>query len=122
SQTVLRPIKARLSCGPLSLTLVSLLGSRPQTVLRIWDCLFYEGSKILFRVALTLIRNQQAEVQQAGSLPDVCDGFKHMTRGPDVEDCHTFMQKIFTEPGSLSMATITKLRETCRARIIAEES
>ncbi|XP_041726629.1 growth hormone-regulated TBC protein 1-A [Coregonus clupeaformis] len=93
-----------------------------ETVLRIWDCLFYEGSKILFRVALTLIRNQQAEVQQAGSLPDVCDSFKHMTRGPYVEDCHTFMQKIFTEPGSLSMATITKLREMCRARIIAEES
>ncbi|XP_045554341.1 growth hormone-regulated TBC protein 1-A isoform X1 [Salmo salar] len=93
-----------------------------ETVLRIWDCLFYEGSKILFRVALTLIRNQQAEVQQAGSLPDVCDSFKHMTRGPFIEDCHTFMQKIFTEPGSLSMATITKLRERCRARIIAEES
>ncbi|XP_010885020.2 growth hormone-regulated TBC protein 1-A [Esox lucius] len=93
-----------------------------ETVLRIWDCLFYEGSKILFRVALTLIQSQQAEVQRAGSLPDVCDSFKLMTRGPLVEDCHTFMQKIFTEPGSLSMATITKLRETCRARIIAEES
>lgn len=93
-----------------------------ETVLRIWDCLFYEGSKILFRVALTLIRQNQALIQQARSLPDVCDSFKQITRGPFVEDCHTFMQKIFIEPGGLSMATVSKHRETCRACIIAEES
>ena len=63
-----------------------------QTVLRIWDCLFYEGSKILFRVALTLIQHQQALLQQAQSLPDVCQNFKQITQGPFVEECHTFMQ------------------------------
>ncbi|XP_060891916.1 growth hormone-regulated TBC protein 1-A [Labrus mixtus] len=93
-----------------------------ETVLRIWDCLFYEGSKILFRVALTLIHHNEALIQQAQSLPDVCQSFKQITHGPFVDECHTFMQKIFTEPGSLSMATLTKLRETCRFRIIAEES
>lgn len=93
-----------------------------ETVLRIWDCLFYEGSKILFRVALTLIRHHQAEILRAQNLPDVCDRFKRITKGPDVQDCHTFMQKIFLEPGSLSMATVSKLRGICRARIVAEES
>ncbi|XP_059208103.1 growth hormone-regulated TBC protein 1-A [Centropristis striata] len=93
-----------------------------ETVLRIWDCLFYEGSKILFRVALTLIHHNQDLIQQAQSLPDVCQNFKQITQGPFVEECHSFMQKIFTEPGSLSMATLTKLREKCRSRIIAEES
>lgn len=63
-----------------------------QTVLRIWDCLFYEGSKILFRVALTLIRHNQALIAQAQSLPDICDRFKQITRGAFVEDCHPFMQ------------------------------
>lgn len=29
-------------------------------------------------------------------------------------------QKIFSEPGSLSMATITRLRESCRARLLAQ--
>ncbi|CAG5857741.1 unnamed protein product [Menidia menidia] len=93
-----------------------------ETVLRIWDCLFYEGSKILFRVALTLIHHNQGLIEQAQSLPDVCQSFKQITHGPFVEECHTFMEKIFTEPGSLSMATLTKLRAACRARIIAEES
>ncbi|KAK0142888.1 Growth hormone-regulated TBC protein 1-A [Merluccius polli] len=94
-----------------------------ETVLRIWDCLFYEGSKILFRVALTIIHQHQAAMEEeARSLPDVCQSFKRMTLGPFVEDCHPFMQKIFTEPGSLSMATIAKLRATCRARILAEGS
>lgn len=93
-----------------------------ETVLRIWDCLFYEGSKILFRVALTLIHHNQDLIQQSQSLPDVCQSFKKITHGPFVEECHTFMQKIFTEPGSLSMATLTKLRATCHSRITAEES
>uniref|UniRef100_A0A3B4WE70 Growth hormone-regulated TBC protein 1 n=1 Tax=Seriola lalandi dorsalis TaxID=1841481 RepID=A0A3B4WE70_SERLL len=93
-----------------------------ETVLRIWDCLFYEGSKILFRVALTLIHHNQTLIQQAQSLPDVCQTFKQITHGPFVDECHTFMQKIFTEPGSLPMATLTKLRVTCQSRIIAEES
>lgn len=64
----------------------------PQTVLRVWDCLFYEGSKILFRVALTLIRHNEALIQQAQSLPDVCQTFKQMTHGALVDNCHVFMQ------------------------------
>ncbi|XP_041115555.1 growth hormone-regulated TBC protein 1-like [Polyodon spathula] len=91
-----------------------------ETVLRIWDCLFYEGSKIIFRVALTLIKHNQAYIQQATNFPDICDKFKEIIKGELVEDCHTFMQKIFTVPGSLSMATITKLRETCQANVIAQ--
>ncbi|KAL0963513.1 hypothetical protein UPYG_G00307420 [Umbra pygmaea] len=92
-----------------------------ETVLRIWDCLFYEGSKILFRVALTLIRHHQAELLQATSMPELCERFKLITQGAFTNDCHTFMQEIFKEPGSLSMGTVTKLRETCRGRILAEE-
>ncbi|XP_057192753.1 growth hormone-regulated TBC protein 1b [Triplophysa rosa] len=89
-----------------------------ETVLRIWDCLFYEGSKILFRVALTLIHHHQNLISQAQSLPEICELFKQITHGVFVEDCHSFMQKIFMEPGGLSMATISKLREVCRNRII----
>ncbi|XP_042281359.1 growth hormone-regulated TBC protein 1-A-like [Thunnus maccoyii] len=93
-----------------------------ETVLRVWDCLFYEGSKVLFRVALTLILHHQPEILRARSLPDVCECFKQITCGAFTLDCHTFMQKIFAEPGSLSMATIDKLRDKFRQRIQEEES
>ncbi|XP_048458505.1 growth hormone-regulated TBC protein 1-A [Rhincodon typus] len=63
-----------------------------ETVLRIWDCLFYEGSKITFRVALTLIKYHQASILEANSFPAICEKFKEITRGSVVEDCHVFMQ------------------------------
>ncbi|XP_051840197.1 growth hormone-regulated TBC protein 1 isoform X1 [Antechinus flavipes] len=91
-----------------------------ETVLRIWDCLFYEGSKVIFRVALTLIKQHQASILEATNFPDICEKFKQVTKGPFVTECHTFMQKIFTEPGSLSNATITKLRKNCREKLLAQ--
>ena len=33
-----------------------------QTVLRIWDCLFYEGSKVILRVSLTLLSLHKEEL------------------------------------------------------------
>ncbi|KAI5621347.1 growth hormone-regulated TBC protein 1, partial [Silurus asotus] len=93
-----------------------------ETVLRIWDCLFYEGSKILFRVALTLIRHNQKLILEGQNFPDICERFKRITHGEFVENCHAFMQNIFKEPGSLSTATLTKLREICRERIQAQDS
>lgn len=77
-----------------------------QTVLRVWDCLFYEGSKVLFRVALTLVLHHQREILRARSLPDVCECFKQITCGAFTLDCHTFMQvkqkgsrcPVYTEP------------------------
>ncbi|XP_067848576.1 growth hormone-regulated TBC protein 1-A [Heptranchias perlo] len=91
-----------------------------ETVLRIWDCLFYEGSKITFRVALTLIKYHQASILEANNFPAICEKFKEITCGPLVQDCHVFMQKIFTEPGTLPLATITKLREGSRAQMVAQ--
>ncbi|XP_055985231.1 growth hormone-regulated TBC protein 1 [Sorex fumeus] len=91
-----------------------------ETVFRIWDCLFNEGSKILFRVALTLIKENQAFILEASSVPDVCERFRQITRGTFVTECHSFMQKIFSEPGRLPMRTITQLRESCRAQLLAQ--
>ncbi|XP_056897053.1 growth hormone-regulated TBC protein 1-A-like isoform X2 [Takifugu flavidus] len=93
-----------------------------ETVLRVWDCLFYEGSKVLFRVALTLIMHHQPEILRARSLPDVCQCFRQITCGAFSLECHSFMQRIFTEPGSLSMTTVQKLREKCTKQIQEEES
>uniref|UniRef100_A0A3Q4BW18 Growth hormone-regulated TBC protein 1 n=1 Tax=Mola mola TaxID=94237 RepID=A0A3Q4BW18_MOLML len=93
-----------------------------ETVLRVWDCLFYEGSKVLFRVALTLIIHHQPQILRARSLLDVYECFKQMTCGAFTLDCHSFIQKIFREPGSLSMTTVNKLRVKCRQRMLEDES
>lgn len=61
-------------------------------MLRIWDCLFNEGSKIIFRVALTLIKQHQAFILEATSFADICEKFKEITKGNFVTECHTFMQ------------------------------
>lgn len=61
-------------------------------MLRIWDCLFSEGSKIIFRVALTLIKQHQAFILEATSFADICEKFKEITKGSFVMECHTFMQ------------------------------
>ncbi|KAM8975828.1 growth hormone-regulated TBC protein 1 [Pelodytes ibericus] len=92
-----------------------------ETVLRIWDSLFYEGSKIIFRVALTLIKEYQAFILEARNFPDVCEKFKEITKGKFVTECHFFMQKIFVEPGSLSSTTITKLREKHKSKLLTQE-
>lgn len=33
-----------------------------KSILRVWDCFFYEGRKILFRVALTILRQHESEI------------------------------------------------------------
>ncbi|XP_061435820.1 growth hormone-regulated TBC protein 1-like [Lethenteron reissneri] len=91
-----------------------------ETVLRVWDSLFYEGSKVLFRVAVTLVRHHQAQVLAAAGFPAIVAAFRAMAVGSFARDCHTFMQRTFVDPGSLPMATITAQRDSIRARLLQE--
>lgn len=63
-----------------------------QTTLRIWDCLFYEGDKILFRAALTLIKTHQQSLLEMEEFANLADCFKKMTKDTTVLRCHDFMQ------------------------------
>lgn len=63
-----------------------------ETVLRIWDCLFFEGSKILFRVALTLIKIHKELILQTTDLSELMMVFKNMKNHPKVIDCHGFIK------------------------------
>lgn len=62
-----------------------------ETVFRIWDCLFYEGSKIIFRVALTLIKLHKEAILNTRDLAEIVTCFKNMGNHPDVIDCHKFI-------------------------------
>lgn len=63
-----------------------------KTVLRIWDCLFYEGDKILFRVGVTLVKLNSDKILKCRSFPEVMDVFRGMVTDPLVVHCHEFMQ------------------------------
>ncbi|XP_034950902.1 growth hormone-regulated TBC protein 1 [Chelonus insularis] len=81
-----------------------------ETTLRIWDCLFYEGNKIIFRVALTLIKRNKENLLACDDFGLLADCFKGITKDSIVIQCHEFMQSIFKVPGSLPGNTIAKLR------------
>jgi len=81
-----------------------------ETVLRIWDCLFFEGSKIIFRVALTLIKIHKEAILATSDLSELMAVFRNMKDHPRVIDCHGFMQDVFALSGSLSSSQIEKLR------------
>lgn len=60
--------------------------------MRIWDSLFFEGSKIFFRVALTLILQNKARFLVCKSFLSVTDLFKQIIKEPAAINCHDFMQ------------------------------
>jgi len=62
-----------------------------QTVLRIWDCLFYEGSKIMFRVCLTLVALHKDELLACEDFASLANCFKTITKDPSAMYCHSFM-------------------------------
>ncbi|KZS20994.1 Growth hormone-regulated TBC protein 1-A [Daphnia magna] len=82
-----------------------------ETVLRVWDCMFNEGSKIIFRVALTLIKMNEKELLRCTDFGDMAELFKQITRSSSVLDCHQFIEvAMFKLPGSLSSSKIDSLR------------
>lgn len=52
-------------------------------------------------MALTLIKENQAFLLEASSVPDVCERFRQITKGNFVTECHSFMQ--VQGPGSLGL-------------------
>ncbi|KAL3281115.1 hypothetical protein HHI36_004337 [Cryptolaemus montrouzieri] len=81
-----------------------------ETVLRIWDCIFYEGSKIIFRVGLTLIKLHKTEILRTKELSELITCFKDMRNHKEVIDCHQFMINIFKIPGSITDNELQRLR------------
>lgn len=91
-----------------------------ETVLRIWDSLFYEGWKVLLRVALTLVKKNSEQLMAVGSFTDALAIFKTTVSQPVVLDCHSFMESVFKDTGSMPTAKLQKMREQCTRRILAE--
>ncbi|ROT80899.1 hypothetical protein C7M84_000358 [Penaeus vannamei] len=91
-----------------------------QTVLRIWDCLFYEGNKILMRVAIILVLSNEQKILMSQDFGDFMECFKKITKDADAIDCHTFMENAFKVSGSFPRARLAKLRDECKEEVRAE--
>ncbi|XP_052286569.1 growth hormone-regulated TBC protein 1-A-like isoform X2 [Dreissena polymorpha] len=87
------------------------------TALRIWDCMFCEGMKVLLRAALVLVLNNKDKILKCTNFMEVTDLFKNIVDSKDSLHCHTFLQSMFEDIGSLSMSRISKLRKDCQSRV-----
>lgn len=83
-----------------------------ETVLRIWDCIFYEGSKVILRTGLTVVLDNAAQLMACTDIGQVMSHLKSYARdSATTVDCHRFTKTIFKTPGSLPSKEIDRLRE-----------
>jgi TBC1 domain family member 6 len=87
-----------------------------ETVLRIWDCLFAEGIKILFRVAISIFVRNRQEIVEITDISDMATYFRTLHKQNKLIDCHQFMHSIFVVPGNLRTRQIDRLRREISAR------
>ena len=92
-----------------------------ETVLRIWDAIFYEGNKILFRVALGLLKLNQARLLSKTDFASLAEEFKLIAGARLTVSCHTFLDDICTKTGGLPRSEIGRLREELGAEVRAEQ-
>ena len=81
-----------------------------ETVLRIWDCLFAEGSKVLFRVSLAILKMHEKKFLEKKDFTELIEEMKVFLKSPDVAQCHTFLERTYQLTPSLTRAKISKLR------------
>ncbi|KAJ1344498.1 hypothetical protein BSLG_000022 [Batrachochytrium salamandrivorans] len=92
-------VNSASSCNTFSMVttpwfLALFVNSMPtETVLRIWDCFFYQGEKILFRVALTLLHIHEEQIIACQDIGDAWRLLKDLPK--QVIDCEEFMKLCF---------------------------
>ncbi|XP_018645331.1 gh regulated tbc protein-1, putative [Schistosoma mansoni] len=81
-----------------------------ETTIRVFDCLFYEGDKVLFRVCLSLVRLHYKDLIQCNEFPVLITAFRNMCKDKQTLYCHQFVESMFRSHGSLPKSKIAKLR------------
>ncbi|EDW66871.2 growth hormone-regulated TBC protein 1 [Drosophila virilis] len=68
-----------------------------ETVLRIWDCVFAEGSKIVFRAALAMFITHKRAILGCEDIAALANLFRDtMIQDSIVTDCHSFIEAMFS--------------------------
>ncbi|BFF89095.1 growth hormone-regulated TBC protein 1-A [Drosophila madeirensis] len=67
-----------------------------ETVLRIWDCVFAEGYKIVFRAALAMFVTHKTSILACDDIAALANHFRDiMIQDSIVTDCHGFIESMF---------------------------
>ena len=93
-----------------------------ETVLRIWDAIFYEGNKILFRVALGLLKLNQDRLLAQTEFAGLAEELSKIAVTGLTVNCHTFLEEVCNKTGPLPRARITKLQEEIGAQVRVEQA
>lgn len=63
-----------------------------ETVFRIWDCLLYNGSRIVMKVAVLIIILHQDDILATKEFTEIVTGFKKFLASKQTLYCHDFIQ------------------------------
>ncbi|CAG8492126.1 5802_t:CDS:2 [Cetraspora pellucida] len=88
-----------------------------ETLLRVWDCFFYEGNKILFRVALAILRLNEEKILAVDDPMEVFQVVQNMPK--KLIDCHKLIDVCFRRRdciSEISQKDIDRRRELFRER------
>lgn len=93
-----------------------------ETVLRIWDAFFNEGRKLLFRVALTLLKKGEVNIVSGTTIDHVMEAFQTVTRDTYTWYSHNFMQIVYKECGEIPSAYLKQLTKSSQDKITKQYS
>jgi TBC1 domain family member 6 len=97
------------------------IGSLPlETTLRVWDCLFYEGSKTFFRVALGIFKAGEREIL---SVSDPMEVFQIVQTIPKrLLDANALLEESLSRKYRMGQGRIDALREERREAVRQEKT
>jgi len=82
-----------------------------ETVLRIWDCLLYNGSSIIMKTALLTVQLHQDEILSTNDFVEIVTNFKSFTTSQKTIHCHEFIEKLLDKEFVLTEDQLKSLRQ-----------
>lgn len=113
---------------PITLCMTSwfmscFIGTLPiECALRVWDIFFYEGSKTLFRIALTIFKLGESEIRRVGDPMEIFQVVQTIPR--KIIDANALIEACYKRRngfGHLSQETLEQKRQERRNHVKAEK-
>lgn len=89
-----------------------------ETVARVWDTLMFEGSKVLHRVVLSLLKSAQEEILRTSQAPDIAQIARKAAR--DCHDREKLLKAAFKSIDPFPLRFLDKERKKAYKKVTAE--